>query len=349
MAERTCVVASIHSYKKTDFNQFYNKHRHEMFRMTTDCFQDGHDETNIMLQDAKNATLPENCRTPKTESFGSDLVPVTSLKTRINYWNRACAECNGDNDDVIEWSPIISLKRSAPYFMNSTTPGVFPTSLEDILRLVTSTRFGDIVYKTPEGIPINDSACLRKEAIVNSKVCENSSEWLSQSCLRFQNPVFWTPSASVANDVSFSNIFCLICQKRLQLQSEKSKCRYESEGRGPPDTLTALLDYRQKPEESGKKKGESGKKKDRCGCTEILDPYQVGISLALLQNALFIELMLNVPVNSIGHVGMLPSFYGTCTQNEDVFRVSPISKGWHHVNIWVKSDKLAYVYNHDEL
>ena len=30
------------------------------------------------------------------------------------------------------------------------------------------------------------------------------------------------------------------------------------------------------------------------------------------------ELMLNVPVNSYGHVGTLPPFYGTFTQNQDV-------------------------------
>ena len=36
--------------------------------------------------------------------------------------------------------------------------------------------------------------------------------------------------------------------------------------------------------------------------------------------ALFVclNLMLNVPVNSQGHVGTLPTFYGTCTQSEDV-------------------------------
>ena len=30
--------------------------------------------------------------------------------------------------------------------------------------------------------------------------------------------------------------------------------------------------------------------------------------------------MLNVPVNSKGHVGRLPPFYGTFTQNEDVMK-----------------------------
>ena len=30
--------------------------------------------------------------------------------------------------------------------------------------------------------------------------------------------------------------------------------------------------------------------------------------------------MLNIPVNSSGHVGMLPPFHGAFTQNEDVIR-----------------------------
>ena len=37
--------------------------------------------------------------------------------------------------------------------------------------------------------------------------------------------------------------------------------------------------------------------------------------MALL--CLFFELILNVPVNSYGHVGALPPFYGTLTKNED--------------------------------
>ena len=277
MVEKKCIVTSIHSYKQTELNRFYNKHRHQMFLMTTDCFQNSHDATNITLRGTRNTTLLENCRTPSTGSFGSDIVPVTSLKTGINYWNRACAECNGDDDDVIEWAPIILLTRPVPYFVNSSTPGVFPNFLDAFIELVNLPRFGDIVYKPPEGIPMNDSVCLRKEAIVNQKVCDNSSGWLSESCRRLQSPVVWTPRATVAINFSFINIFCLICQVKLQTLDEKSNCRYESEWRGPPDTLMALLDYRQTPEESDHD--------GRCGCTEIFDPYQVGIRLAPLQNA----------------------------------------------------------------
>ena len=38
----------------------------------------------------------------------------------------------------------------------------------------------------------------------------------------------------------------------------------------------------------------------------------------LVQHKLFFVLMLNVPVNSYGHVGVLPQFNGTFIQNKDV-------------------------------
>ena len=46
----------------------------------------------------------------------------------------------------------------------------------------------------------------------------------------------------------------------------------------------------------------------------IIDPHG-----RLIENKLFVclfELMRNVQVNSYGHVGSLPPFYGTCSQNK---------------------------------
>ena len=40
--------------------------------------------------------------------------------------------------------------------------------------------------------------------------------------------------------------------------------------------------------------------------------------LALVICLCLFELMLYVPVRSLGHIGTLPPFYGTFTQNEDV-------------------------------
>ena len=56
------------------------------------------------------------------------------------------------------------------------------------------------------------------------------------------------------------------------------------------------------------------------------------------------ELMFYIPVNSQGHVGRLPPFYGTCTQNEDVMTSNKCLKYNHPT----KAHK-AYTYERIDL
>ena len=51
------------------------------------------------------------------------------------------------------------------------------------------------------------------------------------------------------------------------------------------------------------------------------------------------ELMLNVKVKSYGHVGMLPPFYGTFTQKEDVMASSKCFEYSHPT----KTERLIYM------
>ena len=256
-AKKECIAATIHSYKKAEINTFYSPSDHNMFLMITDCFQE-----------VTNSTLAENCRTPNATSFGSDVVPVTSLKTRTNYWNRACAICNNDNDDVIDWSPVISMKRPVPYFRNFTVPGGFPETYDHFLELVSKIRFGDIVYQPP--LPMLNSVCLVKAVIATTTFCETSSMWLRDACQQLHNPVYLP---RYARQVSFVNIFCLICQNKLELRKQELKCRYSTDIRGRAGPITALLNYKRKPEVAGP----VGRQNSRssCNCDEIFDPYQV--------------------------------------------------------------------------
>ena len=50
----------------------------------------------------------------------------------------------------------------------------------------------------------------------------------------------------------------------------------------------------------------------------ILDQHEVVVCSCMLFYFCLFELMLYVPVNSYGHVGMLHPFYGTFNQNKDV-------------------------------
>ena len=234
-----------------------------MYLMTTDCFQNG-----------KNLTLLTNCQSPDTGSF-SDIVPVTSLKTGTTYWSKACAVCNNDIDDVMEWSPIVLFKQTAPYFMNSSVPGLHPDKLEDLIERITTPRFSDIIYKPP--LSMEDSLCLRKDA-VSPKVCEKSSDettllkpdWMFESCRRFYNPAF---RISDGIDRSFMNIFCLICQLTLKLTEQQTTCSYGTDGRSFPGYITALFDW--KTEQYGGNEVGTRDVQGRCGCVGTFDPYLV--------------------------------------------------------------------------
>ena len=67
--------------------------------------------------------------------------------------------------------------------------------------------------------------------------------------------------------------------------------------------------------------------------------------LVLKTSTIFVclfELMFNVPVNSYGHVGTLPLFYGTFSQNEDVMTSNKYFKYNHLQSISVHSDDPKY-------
>ena len=250
-----CVAATVKSHIKELFSA--NSYMSHMYRMTKDCFID-----------SANDTLLTRCQAPDAGQL-DDTIPVTSNTTGITYWNRACAMCNDDDYDIMDWIPTVIMTRGMPYFRVSKTGAPeIPATLKQMLTIATSSRQADIIYSPPTSMEV--SVCVQKTTIYN--YCDSSAEkkyqalqsLLYRTCNRFFSPVYGIVEP-------FMNIFCLLCQQKLSSE-DGVECR-KLFGK----TMTGfqgLLNYkRDELEDAGEK--DNSVQDEHCSCTEIYDPYLV--------------------------------------------------------------------------
>ena len=270
--KQDCIVASVMSYRNKISLDF--SHVNHMYHMVTSCY---HDNTNL--------TLVAKCQHPDTDILSStdDLsenIPVTSQITGYTYWNKPCAVCNDDDDDLLEWAPNVLIKKTIPYFSNLSdtlfwTP--YPDTHEILFTILNSRRFSDIIYTPPVGIMAENQICIRED-LVHASDCGQTlkeeglptSDWLVESCRQFYSPV-----QQGINGVPFTNIFCLVCSNLMQLTANKLSCRSLGPPRASPGYLTALLNYKLEPDHPASDKDDQLIDRGKCNCAEMFDPYLV--------------------------------------------------------------------------
>ena len=270
--KQECIVASVMSYRnKLSFDL---SHANHMYRMVTSCYNDN-----------TNLTLVAMCQQPDTDILSdtddlSENIPVTSQITGYTYWNKPCAMCNNDNDDLIEWTPNVLIKKTIPYFSNSSdtlfwTP--YPDTYEVLFTILNSRRFSDIIYTPPVSIMAENQICIRED-LVHASDCGqtlneeglSSSDWLFESCRQYHSPVKYG-----TRGLSSMNIFCLVCSNLLQLTANKLSCRSVGPPRASPGYLTALLNYKLEPDHPASDKDDQRIDRGKCNCAEMFDPYLV--------------------------------------------------------------------------
>ena len=259
--QQECIAATVMSYRnKLNLD---SSHINHMYRMVTRCF---HDNTNL--------TLVNKCQQPDTDAL-SENIPVTSQITGYTYWNKPCAICNDDGDDVIEWTPNVLIKTNIPYFSNSSIRShqSYPDTYEKLSNLLNS-RLSDIIYIPPLSIRRENQICFIEELVPASDCGQTLNEegsltrdWLSESCRQFNSPL--------QNGIRYiyKNIFCLVCRISLPLVAKKQSCTV-GQRNVSPGYLTALLNYKLEPDHpaSGDDRLFAERK---CNCAEMLDPYLV--------------------------------------------------------------------------
>ena len=248
-------------------------HVNHMYRMVTDCYQDN-----------ANLTLVAKCQHPDTDILSetndlSENIPVTSQITGYTYWNKPCAVCNDDGDDVIEWTPYVLVKKTIPYFSNSSdtywTP--YPDTYEILFELLNSRRYSDIIYTPPENTMPENHICIREDLVHVSDCGQTSkdkglstSDWLFESCRQFHSPVKYG-----TRGLSSMNIFCLVCSNLMQITANKPICRSVGPPRASPGYLTALLNYKLDPNHPASDEDDQLVDEGMCNCAEMFDPYLV--------------------------------------------------------------------------
>ena len=234
-----------------------------MFHMVTSCFLDN-----------SNLTLVAECQLPDPDALSNN-IPVTSQKTGNTYWNEPCAICNDDDDDIIEWTPNVIIKRSMAYFYKTSSPwsAPYPDTYESLSKLLNARRHSDILYIPPESITPKNHKCVREELLklpdCNQTLDKESSstpDWLVESCRHIFSPVQYG-----IRDLFYKNIFCVACDSLLQLVTNKQICRAEEPDRTSPGYLTTLFNYKLEPDQPAPLEVDE----EKCDCTEMFDPYLV--------------------------------------------------------------------------
>ena len=240
-----------------------------MYHMVTSCSQNN---TNI--------TLVAECQHPDiyTLSMFSKNIPVTSLATGHTYWNKPCAVCNNDDDNIVEWTANALIKRSISYFSNSTALDwiPYPDNYEWLSQLLSNRRGADIIYTPPEYIMSKTKICIRKEWVTDYDCSQTvidgsaSLNWDIESCGNLYSPVQYGLQGRF-----YRNIFCVVCSNALPLIRNKPVCRSNEPFKTSGGYLTALLNYKLEPDQLVPLDDDRMTDQGQCDCAEMFDPYLV--------------------------------------------------------------------------
>ena len=228
--KRECIAANVASYTSRTSASAETPR----YFMTTKCFEDNN-----------NTTLVSNCETPDIYNI-DHTVPVTSMRSGQSYWNKPCAICNDDAENLLQWSSRIGLGKNKVIYFDVKRPGLIslPNSTEDLH--VSFARFNDILYAPP--VAMDHNRCLERSISVTcakQQETENKTElsFLQQSCEQLYNPVY----LNNLRNIVYSNIFCFLCLSReLEEVSREGKCRFEAKPieKMMSKQMSAILDYR---------------------------------------------------------------------------------------------------------
>ena len=235
-------------------------HADHLFHMVTTCFLDN-----------SNLTLVDECQNPDPDALSNN-IPVTSQKTGYTYWNKPCAICNDDEDDIIEWIPYVIIKRNIPYFSNYSGSIPYPDTYETLSNILNARSLADIMYIPPENIVPETHKCMREELLhpldCKQTLDEEGSSTpnrLDEACRHIYSPVKHGP-----NSIYYKNIFCLASGTPVRLVTNKPICQTKEPIKASLGYLTTLFNYKLEPDQPAPVKVD-----EKCSCAEMFDPYLV--------------------------------------------------------------------------
>ena len=262
--KRECIVANVASYKRKEKADF----RIPRYFMTTKCFEV-----------TPNNSLVAKCETPDI-NIPDDTVPVTSGRTGHTYWNRHCAICNGDTENLDRWTAKLSLGHGKIFYFASRTPS-FISKVNSTEHLHAALTVGENIFYTPP-VPMDHNRCFERRSYLTCKEhLENETGlFRQQACKQLYNPVFYSgPVLHV-----YLNIFCFFCsfeQDNMEIaQSDKCSLKDIDVEKFLSKQMSAILDYgsSSKTEPSDKHRHHSlEEKQSLCPCDQFYDHHKVSM------------------------------------------------------------------------
>ena len=281
-AKRECVAATVRSYKRIDSLGFGLS----SYFMITKCFED-----------KSNDSIVSKCESPDIYNI-EETVPVTSVRTGRTYWNKHCAICNGDTNNLFQWTTNILLGKDVLFYFDATTRMGFksqPNSLEELHAEFAIS--GRIFYTAP--VSVEHDRCITKQ---HSRTCKDETQTenkieisvLQEACERSNNPVYF----GAVKKYVYLNIFCfLLCIPRITQIARLDKCSFIDVERGQTE-MTAILDYKAASKtllSDAYHPNHLRQVRDTCPCDQIYDYYKVSIfSLSLSLSSLSLSLSLSL-------------------------------------------------------
>ena len=261
--QNDCIAATSKSY----FSKTHVDFKYPHYSMVTRCFNN-----------RDNVTLVTRCEQPDLHDLKADeTIPVYSKVTGRTYWNKYCAICQNDSQDIVTWDAKIHMKRDYLIFRHRSIPVTPAQNFSHFYDM--SVNAGELIYTKPNeiGPSMEPSMCVPKNRIrqadeANFHALCHEHQFLRDACHNFD-------SLSVVygfkGPVTYKNMFCLLCQTDRILSNSDPDCELDV-FKGMQPSYTALLNHNFLVEgalSGGYEKEQTTQQK--CPCYTILDSVQV--------------------------------------------------------------------------
>ena len=167
-----------------------------------------------------------------------EIRPVASLHTSRTYWNKYCAICNNDSEEIVQWNATMYM-RNFVYFVNKH---VFEQVLNFAYFFETTARSEGLVYSKPN--TVENTRCVRKEKLRKTEFNTSGSElnrFMQKACKQIHSPVFGRSIIGMA----YKNVFCYMLGSEVtDTSSNKIPDCNNNNYRDSYSKMTALLNYK---------------------------------------------------------------------------------------------------------
>ena len=239
-------------------------------------------ETKCFPQNGYNATKRYNstitsCEQPNVHHYVIDeMTPVSSLISGRSYWNKYCAMCNNDSQDIEPWSAMVHVERPYCYFFNK----YFQLGTETFASFFKSIiKAGKFVYRKPNKLKYipclltNDGSDCDSRSLSGDNPKER---FMRDACSNFSAAVLIRGKIRAS---PYKNIFCFFCGGDEIIPPGKGStpdCMFTDIHKNIDAVMTGLLNYRLGHIKDGEGRATTDEQeRDTCPCRSTFDRNKV--------------------------------------------------------------------------